>query len=264
MYLGFSSLHALVGMEERILQQLETLTSRLAALEVKVENSSEKNQSDPDIPPNGQTTSGENGPPLDGQAILAPAPATAQEVQQEFTSIKQSLSSTRLPPELTVNTDRAGIPRSEQPVANLIAKTARYAETILKLLQSPERPTSEIFTVTLALVQLLQEEQAALVVQASFDPTVSRFFRTLQRGQGFSPEALNHLRTAASIASVYRGPRVSQGSASRGRGQNAYNQWSNNNRRPDFPNFNRGRFPRARGGRGASQFQGRTPENPED
>ena len=53
-------------------------------------------------------------------------------------------------------------------------------------------------------MKYLQDKHAPLIVQGSFDPTVSRYFRFLQRNSSFTPEALGNLRSAATIASAYR------------------------------------------------------------
>jgi hypothetical protein len=80
---------------------------------------------------------------------------------------------------------------------------------------------SDLFKVLIAHVKFLQEEHAGLVVQSSFDPTVARFFRTLQRGGGMSPMALENLRSAASIAAVYRPQAPQRGGRGGGFGRGA-------------------------------------------
>ena len=93
-----------------------------------------------------------------------------------------------------------------------------------------------MLTTTTALIETLQEEAAALIVQGTFDEGVSKFFRSLQRSNSFSPDALDNLRAAASIAAVYRPQQRGRGGSGAGGFQRG--------------GFYRGGF-RRRGGRGS-------------
>ena len=138
----------------------------------------------------------------------------AVDVNTAFQAIKTSVSSVRLPASLIIPTDKTGIKKSDQPVLNLLTKCSKFVETGLKVIQSPaladdpDAKLQELLTILTAQVIFLQEEHAAIVVQGSFDDGVARFFRSLQRTNGFTPEALDNLRAAASIASVYRPQRA--------------------------------------------------------
>ena len=55
-------------------------------------------------------------------------------VQDEFTAIKDKVSSVKIPPELRVGNSKVGIRREDQLTANIIGNSARYVETTLKLL----------------------------------------------------------------------------------------------------------------------------------
>ena len=104
---------------------------------------------------------------------------------------------------------KQGIKRTDQPLLNVITKSARHVETALKVLKTQDESNtddtlSDVFTVLYSLIQFLQEEQASLVVTSTFNPYVGRFFRALQRGGTFTPTAMENLRSAASIAAVYR------------------------------------------------------------
>ena len=142
-----------------------------------------------------------------------------------FSAIKAAVQHVKLPSSLQVPTDKTGVKRSDQPLLNLITKVAKYAETGLKIIQTPlhsdaSSKLQDLLTTLSALVQLLQEEHAAVVVQGTFDDNVAKFFRTLQRSSGFNQEALENLRAAASIASVYRPQRRGQATGYQGgRGQ---------------------------------------------
>ena len=146
------------------------------------------------------------------------------DVSAEYAAIKASVQSVRLPTELTLPTEagnRQGVKKTDQPLCHVIVRSARYCETAMKVLTQcgatkTDSKFEEVFTILYAHIKYLQEEHASLIVQSTFDPTVSRFFRSLQRGSTFTPEALDHLRSAATIASVYR-PSHSQ-QATRGRG----------------------------------------------
>ena len=132
----------------------------------------------------------------------------AVDVNTAFQAIKTSVSAVRLPSSLVIPTDKTGIKKADQPVLNLLTRCSKYVETGLKVIQSPttdpDAKIQELLTILTAQFIFLQEEHAAIVVQGSFDDGVARFFRSLQRTNGFTPEALDNLRAAASIASVYR------------------------------------------------------------
>ena len=140
----------------------------------------------------------------------------------EYLSVRNRHSSVKLPQELTLpESGKTGIKRADQPMLNVISKSAKHVETAFKVLKSadntnPDQTFEDLFTVLYDLMQFLQEEQASVIVNSTFDPTVGRFFRALQRGGSFTPAAIENLRSAASIAAVYR---PSTSSTQRGRGQ---------------------------------------------
>ena len=166
------------------------------------------------------------------------------DVQASYASIKASLQSVRLPTELTVSAQSAsGLKKGDAQVHALINKCARFIETLFKLLKSEQDPYNDIFTCALAMIQYLQDEQATLQVQNSFDPNVARFFRCLRRGAGFSPEALDDLRSAASIAAAFRPQQQNQP-----RGGSGRSSFVNHNQNRDFFSRNINRpFPTQRG-----------------
>ena len=190
---------------DRILTSITNLSSRLEAIEGRTDQGPESiAQAQP--------------PPL----LSTSQPATgdvAIDINTAFNAIKAAHQNIKLPSSLTVPTDKTGINKKDQPVINLLNKAAKFAETGLKIIQSPSSDSDtkiqDILTVLTALVINLQEEHAAIVVQGTFDDGVARFFRSLQRTNNFSPEALENLRAAASIAAVYR-PRRGQSSSGRG------------------------------------------------
>ena len=181
------------------------------------------------------------------------------DVQASYASIKASLQSIRLPTELTVSAQSAsGLKKGDAQVHALINKCARFIETLFKILKSEQDPYDDIFTCALAMIQYLQDEQATLQVQNSFDPTVARFFRSLRRGAGFSAEALDDLRSAASIAAAFRPQPQNQPRGGVGR-----STFVNQNQNQDYFNRRVNRsFPTQRGrGRGLNRgWSGQYPD----
>ncbi len=214
------------------------MSSRIQAIEIKSE----------------QDSIAQAQPP---PSLSTPAPATADnhavevDIQTAYTAIRAAHQQIKLPSSLIVPTDKTGINKKDQPVVNLLTKSAKFAETGLKIIQSPssdsDTKVQEILTVLTAFVITLQEEHAAIVVEGTFDNGVARFFRSLQRTNNFTPEALENLRAAASIASAYR-PRRGQSTPGF---QN--NRGFQNQQRFGF----RGRG-RGAGGRGSYQKQSST------
>ena len=227
-------------MSEEILLAVKELSERIYKLE-----SATKTQSATADPIEVNELPSTELPPSSGLHDHIPCTAThasAQEIQNAFAQIKQAHATIRLPQELSIPTERSGIARTEQPLANFISKISKYAETLARIIQKGDSlQLEDISTVVIALISTLQEEQSALLVQGHFDPTVSKFFRTLQRGSGLSSEALEHLRTAATIASNYR-------PANRGRSGSGRGDWNRGDSNRGFRGAFRASFPRNRGG----------------
>jgi hypothetical protein len=156
------------------------------------------------------------------------------DIGAEYASVRASVQAVRLPPNLTIpETTKQGVRKSDHQQVNLISRNARFCETALKVLAAKQedkgKTFSDLFTVLVAQMKYLQDEQSALLVQSTFDPTVSRFFRSLQRSNSsFTPDALENLRAAATIASAYKPQRRggSQDYSSRGRGRDLFHQQS--------------------------------------
>jgi hypothetical protein len=133
-----------------------------------------------------------------------------EDVGAAYGAVRARVQGIRIPSDLSLpESAKTGIRRADQPLLNVLQRSSKYCETALRVLKGStsanrEQTMSNLLKVLIAHVKFLQEEHAGLVVQSSFDPTVARFFRTLQRGGGMSPMALENLRSAASIAAVYR------------------------------------------------------------
>lgn len=226
-----------------VIEKLEQVTLSISSINARIENLEGKLDSQAE---RGDIENHEDPTLQNFQSNLGPNNAGHIDINSEYQAIKSSVQSLKLPQELTVPTDRSGVKKTDLPVFNIISKSARIAETGLKVLQRPVDTNryEDLFNVLVTLIKFLQEEQAALVVQASFDPTVSRFFRTLQRGANFSEESLQNLRAAASIASVYR-PTFNQNPNQRGGYRNSAGGRDVFSHAGQFS-----RFPSFRGGRG--------------
>ena len=255
---------------------LEEISSKLSNIPISQQASQSSSSSTTPVTPATPDTPAENqSPPIPTpatSAILSPTASAAvatnptEDVQATFASIKASVQHIRLPAELTLATSgTSGLKKGDQQSHALLSKIARYTETVFKLLQSREDPYEDVFSCLFALMRYIQDEQAALLVQSSFDPTVARFFRGLRRGGGLTPDAIEDLRSAASIAAVYRPPQQHQSSQrSFGRGQQFQH------RSGDFFRGSTSRsFPSQRVGRGgfrqgASSQPPSTPASSED
>ena len=140
------------------------------------------------------------------------------ELQAEFRVIRDSVAKLKLPPDLVVGDSRAGVSRGDLPKFNIIQKSARYQETVLKLLSTcdpADAAVNQISAVSLAHLRFLQEEYMQLLVSSQFDDGTAKLFCTLQQNPAtFTPNSLENLQRAVSIAGARQYHQVS---SSRGR-----------------------------------------------
>ncbi|KAF0291211.1 hypothetical protein FJT64_010634 [Amphibalanus amphitrite] len=126
------------------------------------------------------------------------------EVQAEFRAIRESVAQVKLPPDLMVGDSRAGVCRADLPKFNIIQKSARYQETVLKLLSTcdpADAAVNQVSAVSLAHLRFLQEEYMQLLVSNQFDDGTAKLFSTLQQNPAaFTPNSLENLQRAVSIA----------------------------------------------------------------
>ena len=90
----------------------------------------------------------------------------------------------KLPPDLVVGDSRAGVSRADLPKFHVIQKSARYYETVLKLLSScdpGDTAVAQISSVSLAHLRFLQEEYRQLLVSSQFDDGTTKLSSTLQQ-----------------------------------------------------------------------------------
>ena len=153
---------------------------------------------------------------------LSAATTPTASVDAEFQRLRNSVQSVRLPPNLTLQESRQGVKREDLPLFNVLAKCARYTETTMKLCAPADGDSHEdVFNCMYAMIKYIQDEYAALVVSSTFDPNVSRVFRSLQRNTGFTAETMEHLRSATTIASAYR-PQPPARARGRGGGRHGF------------------------------------------
>lgn len=262
-------------MEEKIVkleEKLEILTKAVEKLTIPV---SEENLNQPDqavldgtssSPAHKDTvTTGSNNGASPNQATAY----TLKDVQGEFAAVKDAYQSVKLPSDLRLNESRTGIRRQDQGEFNLIAKSARYIETVFKVLSQADCARSEsesgtqaghisslvldqIFAINLAHLRYIQEQYSNFVVQGTFDPTTSKLFRQLQRqSSGLSGEAIDTLHKAAGLAAAAnRAAAVSRphqqqysrgrwGGMPRGRGRGRPDFFNRYSQRQPFPQHRR-------------------------
>ena len=129
-------------------------------------------------------------PPESGIAGSRPGDNSSLSVniQGDFRSLKESYQKIQLSSEVTLNAEKSGIRREDQPRYNVIVNAARYSETVLKVLTERASGTGlsrehcdEIATIALAQQRYLQEEYASLLVNSSFNAQTAKLFKQLQR-----------------------------------------------------------------------------------
>ena len=133
--------------------------------------------------------------------------AGSAEIQESFNAIKSTVDKVTLPPHMKLHDSRAGIKREDQPLLNVLSKSGRYVETILKLFsraqEGEDLDIEPIVTVCLAHIQYLQEEYAACLVKGRFDDNTAQLFKALQKGtSGFTDSCLQNVRVAAELSSI--------------------------------------------------------------
>ena len=107
-------------------------------------------------------------------------------IQDEFQAIRDKTAGVKIPTELRVGTSKLGIKKEDNNTANLIANSAKYVETCIKLLWDMEDGASadqltELFTVQKAHIDYLRQEHSSLVVAGQFGQKTSKLFKNLLR-----------------------------------------------------------------------------------
>ena len=204
-------------------EALKLLTERLTAIETRLDalpHHSSNFGSDHGGPPllagdsiSGSTVVNNNTPvnnPTDSTRDSTQGPIGEINVQREFEQVRDALSRIQLPANLKVNDSAAGISKDCKATLKVLNKSARYAETGLKVLASSSSSTTlneqevhMLYTVLQAQVNFLQGEYSSLVVKSTFDDETSRVFRSLEcNSTAFSERSLNNVRLAAELTSI--------------------------------------------------------------
>ena len=205
---------------DNILQALQNLSDRVETLEKPKEQ----------VEPTATTSPLTGGSTQDGAVHdgIAPeiigddqSPSSRQlpflgssDIQKEFDCIRDSLMRQTLPADLKVHDTSTGIKNECRPALKVIQKTARYAETALKILQTLRSPTpvtlvydnediNKLFIVLAAQINFLQAEFTNILVKSNFSEETSKIFRSLEATNNpFTPQSLSNLRISAELAAV--------------------------------------------------------------
>ena len=108
------------------------------------------------------------------------------EYQNAFKNIRDKYAAHELPARFRLNTDRTGVKREDQPKLNIITSCSKYSETLLKIVAEGDESQSldafkrDIFMAAAAQQKYLQSEYSAVLIDGSFDPQVSKFYRQLR------------------------------------------------------------------------------------
>ena len=134
---------------------------------------------------------------------------TSDDLKAEYNSIQESLSRVQLPGEIIVNKTTQGVGKDQKAAHKVVTTSAKYTETALKLaLQLHKEKVGkegleQLIVALFAQLKYLQDEGAALIVSSTFDPSVSKFFRTFQKNNSqFPPETSEILSKAVTIGAA--------------------------------------------------------------
>ena len=160
------------------------------------------------------------------------SPQIPNDICRQFDSIRDRLGKVSIPENYKVNDSPIGIKQESKPCLKIISKTARHAETGLKVLAnitSPDNETSdgsfyltatqaqELFTVFASQSVFLQSEYAALVVRSTFNAETSRIFKQFENNSSaFTESSLRNVRIAAELSTISDRQQNHRGSYNRG------------------------------------------------
>lgn len=214
-------------MEEKLVkleEKIDILTKTVEELSVQAleQNRNQPDQAvleNPSSSPAQQNDAATAGSTVNNAKIASSSAASCvKDIQGNFAAIKDAYQYVKLPSDLRLNENRSGVRREDQGEFNLVSRSARYIETLFKLLSQADgvvaeeseqtsehvsRILDQIFTINLAHMRYIQEQYSNFIVQGTFDPTTSKIFRQLQRqSSGLSSEAIDTLHKAAGLAAV--------------------------------------------------------------
>ena len=165
-------------------------------------------------------------PSVQTNGALGSPPVSTEDVNSEFLYVKELVKRVNLPNDLKLVVEKSGTKREDHQKLNIIANSARYSETILKLIaQCPSTDETnpvfqQIAVVATAQQRYLQAEYANSLVQGNFGDVTAKLFRQLQKNTtSFRPSALANLQTAAQITAIQQQGQSAQRRPWRGRGR---------------------------------------------
>ena len=257
------NLHQINAKIDKILDKSYSLSFAVQNLDGRIADIEQKQTVNVSVPSNSQTTTriGANTKirkPTStfeyfSRDILDHSPdaeeLTSVDCQEDFNTIKDCVQKIKLPPDLKLNESKQGIRRDDQQVLSVISRSARYAETALKVLstfddgagsESADIKLSQLIKIQQAQISYLRDEYANLIVQSKFDKSTSQTFRALQKNtSGLNAQALQNLKLASAISASASAPAREQ-TAPR-RDNSTTNNWRGNYGGGGRRNFFRGR-----------------------
>ena len=146
------------------------------------------------------------------------SPQNPNDICRQFDSLRDRLGKVSIPENFKVNDSPMGIKQESKPCLKVISKTARHAETGLKVLAnitSPDNETSDgsyyltatqaqdLFTVFASQATFLQSEYATLVVRSTFNAETSHIFKQSENNSSaFTESLLRNIRIATELSSI--------------------------------------------------------------
>ena len=227
---------------------LQAVNDRLSDIETRLDSGLREPhpqpQSSPTVDQADQTQSQDTPAPAQGLGPDSNQPSSIAydsdnaflDIQRQFESLRDRLSRIQIPSYCKVNDSAVGIKSECKPTLKVITKSARFAETglrVLAVLQGPhqgqytltENDLQSIYTIFYAQVNYLQSEYSNLVVRSTFDDETGRLFRSFENNtQAFSQRSLTNVRLTAELSALSnrtssRSSTNSRTNTFRGRGQ---------------------------------------------
>ena len=153
---------------------------------------------------------------LNGSKATGFSTMPSDDLQGEINSIKDSYASKKLPSDLKLNPNRAGIKANNKEATNILTNCAKYGETCLKILAAIQRKSmnpqycandqlQELFVVLVAMMRYVQEDCCSLIVAGSFREKAQGIFRSIRHHtSAFTPDCLEDLKSVATAGSHTR------------------------------------------------------------
>ena len=192
-------------------RSLKSITERLEKIEARLDVSTSDSRPCSSQEPLAQT---EDQGPDPNQLGSVECDNALLDIQRQFDSLRDRLSRVQIPWYCKVNDSAVGIKTDCKPVLKVISKSARFAETGLKILGNlpqdiqgqytlAENDIQSLNTVFYAQINYLQGEYSNLVVRSTFDDETSRLFRSIENNtQAFSDRSLTNVRLAAELSAL--------------------------------------------------------------